>query len=249
MENTYCFVIPVFRHGAALKEVLNELESYGFPTIVVDDGNDEENKALIKSAVENAKDAILVEREYNGGKGAAVTSGILKAAELGFTHVFQLDSDGQHDTSKIPRFLELSKEHPDSVICGCPEYDENAPKNRVKGREFANMWIHIVTLSKTIKDAMVGFRIYPIEKVVKVFRRTLYINKRMGFDIEILVRLFWANVPIISEPVKISYPKDGVSNFRMFWDNAGISETYTRLFLEMIPRLPIILFNALTRKK
>ena len=249
MEQNFAFVIPVFRHGAALKEVLNELESYGFPTIVVDDGNDEENKALIKSAVENAKDAILVEREYNGGKGAAVTSGILKAAELGFTHVFQLDSDGQHDTSKIPRFLELSKEHPDSVICGCPEYDENAPKNRVKGREFANMWIHIVTLSKTIKDAMVGFRIYPVEKVVKVFRRTLYINKRMGFDIEILVRLFWANVPIISEPVKISYPKDGVSNFRMFWDNAGISETYTRLFLGMIPRLPIILFNALTRKK
>ena len=249
MEQNFAFVIPVFRHGAALKEVLKELESYGFPTIVVDDGNDEENKALIKSAVESAKDAILVEREYNGGKGAAVTSGILKAAELGFTHVFQLDSDGQHDTSKIPRFLELSKENPDSVICGCPEYDANAPQSRVKGREFANMWIHIVTLSKSIKDAMVGFRIYPIEKVVKVLRRTLYINKRMGFDIEILVRLFWANVPIISEPVKISYPKDGVSNFRMFWDNAGISETYTRLFLGMIPRLPIILFNALTRKK
>ena len=249
MEQNFAFVIPVFRHGTALKDVLKELEGYGFTIIVVDDGNDEENKVLIKSAVENAKDAILVEREYNGGKGAAVTSGILKAAELGFTHVFQLDSDGQHDTAKIPRFLELSKEHPDSVICGCPEYDENAPKNRVKGREFANMWIHIVTLSKTIKDAMVGFRIYPIEKVVKVFRRTLYINKRMGFDIEILVRLFWANVPIISEPVKISYPKDGVSNFRMFWDNAGISETYTRLFLGMIPRLPIILFNALTRKK
>ena len=111
------------------------------------------------------------------------------------------------------------------------------------------MWIHIVTLSKSIKDAMVGFRIYPVEKVVKVLQRTLYINKRMGFDIEILVRLFWANVPIISEPVKISYPKDGVSNFRMFWDNAGISETYTRLFLGMIPRLPIIIFNALTRKK
>ena len=249
MEQNFAFVIPVFRHGAALADVLKELEGYGFPIIVVDDGNDEENKLLIQSAVENAKNTILVTRDLNGGKGAAVTSGILKAAELGLTHVFQLDSDGQHDTSKIPRFLELSRENPTSVICGCPEYDENAPKSRVKGREFANMWIHIVTLSKSIKDAMVGFRIYPVEKVVKVLQRTLYINKRMGFDIEILVRLFWANVPIISEPVKISYPKDGVSNFRMFWDNAGISETYTRLFLSMIPRLPIILFNALTRKQ
>ncbi len=249
MEENFAFVIPVFRHGAALVGVLKELEGYAFPAIVVDDGNDEENKLLIQNAVENAKNAILVTRERNGGKGAAVTSGILKAAELGFTHVFQLDSDGQHDTTKIPRFLELSRENPDSVICGCPEYDENAPKSRVRGREFANMWIHIVTLSRSIKDAMVGFRVYPVAPFVRTLKRTLYINKRMGFDIEILVRLFWANVPIISEPVKISYPKDGVSNFRMFWDNAGISETYTRLYLGMIPRLPIIIYHSLTRKK
>ena len=249
MENTYCFVIPVYRHGAALAGVLKELEKYGFPIIAVDDGNDEENHRLIKEAVKNSPNCILVEREKNGGKGAAVTSGILKAAELGLTHVFQLDSDGQHDTSKIPRFLELSKEHPDSVICGCPEYDENAPKSRVKGREFANMWIHIVTLSRSIKDAMVGFRIYPVAPFVRTLKRTLYINKRMGFDIEILVRLFWANVPIISEPVKISYPTDGISNFRLFWDNAGISETYTRLYLGMIPRLPLIIYHSLTRKK
>ena len=249
MEENFAFVIPVFRHGAALVGVLKELERYAFPIIVVDDGNDEENKALIQNAVENAKNAVLVTRERNGGKGAAVTSGILKAAELGFTHVFQLDSDGQHDTTKIPRFLELSRENPDSVICGCPEYDENAPKSRVKGREFANMWIHIVTLSRSIKDAMVGFRVYPVAPFVRTLKRTLYINKRMGFDIEILVRLFWANVPIISEPVKISYPKDGISNFRLFWDNAGISETYTRLYLGMIPRLPLIIYHSLTRKK
>lgn len=249
MEQRFAFVIPVFRHGAALADVLKELERYDFPIIAVDDGNDEENKALIKKAIENGRNCVLVEREKNGGKGAAVSSGVLKAYEMGLTHVFQLDSDGQHDTSKIPRFLELSRENPDSVICGCPEYDENAPKSRVKGREFANMWIHIVTLSRSIKDAMVGFRIYPVAPFVRTLKRTLYINKRMGFDIEILVRLFWANVPIISEPVKISYPSDGISNFRLFWDNAGISETYTRLYLGMIPRLPIILFNALTRKK
>ena len=232
MEQRFAFVIPVFRHGAALADVLKELEGYAFPAIGVDDGNDEENKLLIQNAVENAKNAILVTRERNGGKGAAVTSGILKAAELGF-----------------PRFLELSRENPDSVICGCPEYDENAPQSRVKGREFANMWIHIVTLSRSIKDAMVGFRVYPVAPFVRTLKRTLYINKRMGFDIEILVRLFWANVPIISEPVKISYPKDGISNFRMFWDNAGISETYTRLYLGMIPRLPLIIYHSLTRKK
>lgn len=248
MEQIFGFVLPVYRHCTALAEVIKELEDYDFPIIVVDDGNNEKDKTLIKKAVESTKNAILVTREKNGGKGAAVTSGILKAAELGFTHVFQLDSDGQHDTSKIPRFLELSRQNPDSVICGCPEYDENAPQNRVKGRDLANIWIHIVTLSKSIKDAMVGFRVYPVRPAEEILKRTLYIDGRMGFDIEILVRLFWKNVRIISEPVKISYPKDGISNFRMFRDNVRISTTYARLFLGMLPRIPILVFNTLKRK-
>lgn len=249
MEQKFGFVIPVYRHGAALKDVIAGLESYNFPIIAVDDGNDEENRSIINDVVRNSKNAVLVRREKNGGKGAAVTSGILKAAEMGLTHVFQLDSDGQHDTSKVPHFLELSRKNPDSVICGCPEYDENAPQSRVKGREFANMWVHIVTLSRSIKDVMVGFRVYPVKPVEKILKRTLYINGRMGFDIEIIVRLFWANVPIISEPVKVSYPADGISNFRLFRDNVGISETYTRLFLGMIPRIPLLVYHSFKRKK
>lgn len=247
MELKYGFVIPVYRHGAALKGVLDNIEKYGFPIIVVDDGNDEENRNAIKEAVQYRKNVILLTKEKNAGKGKAVISGVLKAAEIGLTHIFQLDSDGQHDTGKIPDFLKLSEENPDSVICGCPQYDKDAPAKRVKGRNFANMWIHIVTLSASIKDAMIGFRIYPVEPFVKIVKRTLYINRRMGFDIEMLVRLFWAGVPVISEPVKIYYPSDGISNFRMIRDNAGISGTYTRLFLGMIPRIPYLLCRK--RKK
>ena len=245
--DTYCFVIPVYRHGAALQGVLEQIDVYGIPAIVVDDGNDGENRRLIETAVEKSKNAVLVTRGKNGGKGAAIVSGIRKAAVLGATHVFQLDADGQHDTTRIPRFLELSRRHPDAVICGCPEYDASAPRNRVKGRAFANMWLHIVTLSGTVKDAMVGFRIYPVKPVGEILGSTRFIDPGMGFDIEILVRLSWKNVPIVSEPVKISYPEDGISNFRMIRDNARISCTYARLFLGMIPRIPFLAIGALEK--
>lgn len=107
--------------------------------------------------------------------------------------------------------------------------------------------MHIVTLSNSVKDAMVGFRIYPVKPVEDILDGTPWIDRGMGFDIELLVRLFWKNVPILSEPVKISYPADGISNFRMVRDNARIAGTYARLFLGMIPRIPWLVANAVKR--
>ena len=67
----------------------------------------------------------------------------------------------------------------------------------------------------------------------------------MGYDTDILVHFSWKNVPIINEAVKVSYPKDGISNFRMFEDNIRIALTYTRLCVGMIIRLPVLLFRKI----
>ena len=208
----YGFVIPVYRHGATLDSVVANLIQYDFPIIVVDDGNDEENRAFIEAVDKKYPLVTLVSRQKNGGKGRAMFDGIRKAAEMGLTHILQLDSDGQHDAARAARFIELSKQNPKAIICGYPEYDKDAPKSRVNGRKFANGWIHLVTLSHEIKDAMIGFRIYPVEPFLKMLRRAFYIDGRMGVDIDVLVHLFWMGVPVISAPVKVFYPADGISN-------------------------------------
>ena len=246
---SYGFVIPVYRHGSTLEAVVKSLLSFNFPIIVVDDGNDEENRALINGVAEKYPLVTLVTRKKNGGKGHAMIDGIKKAEEMGLTHILQLDSDGQHDTGKTSRFFELSKQYPDAIICGYPEYDKDAPRHRVKGRKFANGWIHLVTFSHDIKDAMIGFRIYPVAPFMKMVRRTLYIDGRMGFDIEVLVRQYWQGVPVISESVKVFYPADGISNYRNFKDTARISGVYTRLCLGLIFRWPLLLIRKIRKNK
>ena len=244
---TFGFVIPVYRHGSTLEAVVKSLLSFGYPIIVVDDGNDEANRAFISDVAEKYPLVTLVTREKNGGKGCAMIDGIRKASEMGLTHILQLDSDGQHDTGKAERFFELAEQNPDKIICGCPEYDANAPKARVNGRKFANGWIHIVTLSHEIKDAMIGFRVYPVEPFIKMLKKPVYIDGRMGFDIEVLVRQYWQGVHVLSEPVKVYYPADGISNFRAIRDNLRISFSFSRLFLGMLIRLPILLKRKLFR--
>ena len=129
---TYGFIVPVYNHGSTLDFVVRQLVPYGFPVIVVDDGNDSENRAYISAVAAAYPQVVLVTRRKNGGKGKALRDGVKKAYELGLTHIFQIDSDGQHDTGRISHFLEMSRKNPDAVICGFPEYEEDAPLSRVK---------------------------------------------------------------------------------------------------------------------
>lgn len=243
------FIIPVYNHGATLEDVITSLKKYSLPVIVVDDGNDEKNKAYIRAAAEKHSEVILVTCKKNGGKGKAMNAGIRKAYEMNFTHVFQLDADGQHEADRCGEFIELSRKNPQSIICGFPVYDETVPYKRKKAREFSNMWARIVTYDSSIKDVLCGFRIYPVEPYMYVLNHHAWINSRMGYDVDILVHLLWKNVPLVNSGVHVTYPKDGVSNFRMVRDNLHISFTFTRLCIGMIFRFPVLLVHALKRRK
>ena len=238
------FVIPVYNHGSTLEFVVSNLDKYNCPMIVVDDGNDLKNKEYISQVAKKFPSVTVVTLKKNSGKGKAMSQGLREAAKMGITHVLQIDSDGQHDAERVGYFLEKSEQNPDAVICGYPEYDASAPKKRVNGRKIANGWVHIVTLSNQIKDALIGFRIYPVKPYIQILNHAI-IDSRMGYDIDILVHFSWKNIPIINEAVKVSYPKDGISNFRMFEDNIRIALTYTRLCVGMIIRLPVLLFRKI----
>ena len=243
------FVIPVYNHGSTVGSVIRSLAVYGRPIIVVDDGNDAANKMQIRAAVDSCPLAVLVERKKNGGKGKAMTSGVLKARELGLTHVFQIDSDGQHDASRASFFIEAAEENPSCLICGTPVFDESVPTSRKKGREISNRWARFVSLSDEIVDAMCGFRIYPVAPYCRLLTHRACVDARMGYDADILVHFVWSGVHIKSYPVRVTYPADGISNFRMVRDNIRISLSFTKLFLGMIVRLPVLTFRAICRRR
>jgi len=238
-----CAIVPVYRHENASRHVVKSLASLNIPVILVDDGNTPEGHQILVEISKEFPDVELVTHECNRGKGAAMRTGMEAAVVAGFTHALQVDADGQHDMSVIPFFINEAKEHPEDLICGYPEYDESVPKAREQGRKITNFWVAIETLSLKIPDAMCGFRVYPLASswpVMKCLR-----NDRMGFDIEMIVKLSWANVKMRFFPVKVNYPKDGVSNFRMFHDNVTISITHTMLCIGMVLRLPLIIWRRL----
>ena len=226
---------------------MESLVNLNVPVILIDDGNAPEGHEILVQIAKDFADVELVTHKCNRGKGAAMRSGMEAAVAAGFTHALQVDADGQHDMEAFPFFINEVREHPDDLICGYPEYDESVPKAREQGRKITNFWVAIETLSLKIPDAMCGFRIYPLSlswPVMKCLR-----NNRMGVDIESIVRLAWAGLQMRFFPIKVRYPEDGVSNFRMFHDNVVISMTHTMLCFGMLIRLPLILTRRLFKKK
>ena len=241
------FVIPVYRHIATVGPLTEKLATLGLPIILVDDGNGPEYRDQFAKLAANTQGITVVSLEKNAGKGGALARGFEKAAELGLTHVLQIDADGQHDERQVPFFLEESAKHPDMIICGFPQFDETAPKSRVKGRRVSTFWSAVNTLSGELKDVLCGFRIYPVEQSLRITRNP-FMDRRMGFDAEILVRLYWNKVFPLFYPVKVSYPEGGISNFRAVRDTMHLIWMFTRLFLGMLLRLPLLISFRIKRR-
>lgn len=240
----HCFVIPVYNHPHYLESLVQHLNQFQLPIIMVNDGSNVECTNLLREIADEHQLVELVEHEVNQGKGQAVITGIFKAQELGYSHAIQLDSDGQHDWNDVQRFIEASQENPQAMVIGQPIFDASVPKKRLYGRYATHIWVWINSLSFDIKDSMCGFRVYPIESTVIVLKKASF-QPRMGFDSEILVRLKWDNVPFINVPTKVVYPEDGISHFNALRDNIGLTKAHSKLFAGMLIRLPKLIYRKI----
>lgn len=241
-----CIVIPNYNHGDKIAAVVESLMFLQLPLIIVDDGSAEQTKQQIKAVAKQHDHVTIVTHSVNQGKGGAVMTGMKKAHELGYSHMLQVDADGQHDITNCQKLIDLAKQHPAQVISGRPVYDESIPLGRRFSRHITHFWVWVETLSFSIKDTMCGFRVYPLQPCIDLMAaKTL--GKRMDFDIEVMVRLYWRGTTTVFLPTKVIYPEDGVSHFQPVADNVRISWMHTRLFFGMLPRIPSLLWRKVKR--
>ena len=235
MEPKLIAIIPHYNHSDKIGNVINQLHKLNLPVLVVDDGSSEQHKKTLSSLSE--KDNLHIHYcSQNQGKGGAMKVGFRLAFEQGFTHVLQVDADGQHNLIDALLMLQKMLENPTALICGNPIYGDDAPKSRLYGRKITDFWNAIHTLSLDIKDGMCGFRLYPLNRTIEILDNE-HIGNRMDFDIEIIIKAHWYQIPLIWVDTPVSYDKNGVSHFNAWKDNVLISKMHMYLFFGMLKRL------------
>ena len=237
-----CVVIPTYDNPATIRTVVERVRPFIADVIVVDDGSGPEGRDACERLTADGL-ADVVHRTANGGKGAAVKDGLVRAKARGFTHALQIDADGQHTIEDIPRLLEAVEREPRALVLAAPRFDASAPKARMWARQITIFWTNLETRRGLIEDPMCGFRIYPVDDALAAAVQA----DHMDFDPEVAVRLAWAGLPIINVPTKVRYvshDEGGVSHFRLVKDNALISWMHTRLVLLRVWRAFIGVFGG-----
>jgi glycosyltransferase involved in cell wall biosynthesis len=246
-SSTHLVLIPSYNPGARGAETVRAARVFWAPVWVVVDGSTDGSAAEIAAIAASDPQVRVMVRAANGGKGAAVHDGVLEAQRCGFTHVLTMDSDGQHPPQCIRQFMAASEAAPAAMILGAPVFDAGAPRIRIKGREISNWVVKIETLGGGIKDALFGFRIYPIAALLAVMSQTRWM-RRFDFDPEAVVRLCWRGVPAINLPAPVRYftlGEGGVSHFSYWRDNVLLTSMYLRLLGGLVLHLPALLARRL----
>jgi uncharacterized protein (DUF2062 family) len=165
----------------------------------------------------------------------------------GFRYAIAIDGDGQHYPSDIPHFAEaIEKEYGALVIGSRKLRQENMPGKNTFANKFSNFWVWVET-GKRLGDTQSGFRAYPLEALAKA----KYFTRRYDFELEILVRSIWKNIPVITVPIQVFYAPEGerVSHFKPFRDFMRIS--VLNIFLVLLALLwfhPFAFIRSLTKE-
>ena len=237
---TAAVLIPHYNHAARVGEVVDGLAPHGLPCLIVDDGSEASERAALETLAATRPWLSIEVLPRNRGRGAALRHGYDTAARRGFSHVVQLDADGQHDPADVPRFLAVAAAHPDALVLGVPRFDDTAPWARYYGRRISTFWVAVETLSCVIPDALCGYRVVPLAAALATLERRR-LGDRMEFDPALVVALVWDGVPVATVSTRVRYRRDGISHFQPWRDNARISAMHARLVFGMLTRVPTLL--------
>lgn len=248
-SRTHLVLIPSYNTGEQLFATVAAARAQWNPVwVVIDGSSDGTGERLAEQALHD--DGLRVwQLPHNQGKGAAVLHGLQAAQQAAFTHVLTMDSDGQHPAHLIPAFMRQSQARPETMVLGRPVFDASAPLLRVRGRRISNGWTQLETLFAGIGDSLYGFRVYPIAPLIALMRAQPWM-RRFDFDPEAVVRLAWRGVkPLnIDAPVKyLRADEGGISHFRYGRDNLLLTWMHTRLMIEFVLRLPVLVWRKVRR--
>jgi glycosyltransferase involved in cell wall biosynthesis len=151
-------IVPAYNEQEALGGLLAEiraLELEHVETLVVDDGSSDRTFEVAHGA-----GARVLKLCGNLGIGGAVQSGIRLAHREGFDCAVQVDGDGQHPPSELPRLLEAAKDA--DIVVGSRYHDTKSFRSTMMRR--AGSWflrtILRVIAGVRVSDPTSGYRLY-----------------------------------------------------------------------------------------
>tara|TARA_B110000444_G_scaffold256526_1_gene293034 strand:- start:3248 stop:4186 length:939 start_codon:yes stop_codon:yes gene_type:complete len=209
-DETKRFIVagmPMYNEEETIGTVVTMALKYVDAVICIDDGSSDSSARIAEKC-----GAIVIRHRVNRGYGGALKSLFLKAKEINADALVVLDSDGQHETSDIPKLLE-------PIMSGQADFTIGSRFiNGGGGTDmpaYRRLGIKVITAASNlssdlgIKDTQSGFRAFSRSAI----ERLRFDAEGMELSLEMLEDAHEKNLTIQEVPTIIRYDVPKGSNF------------------------------------
>jgi glycosyltransferase involved in cell wall biosynthesis len=193
--------------GGVVRGVLAALP--GADVLVVDDGSRDRTAAEARRS--GARVASL---PVNLGYGAALQTGYKYAVRRGYELVAQIDADGQHSASDLPRLLHCLEESQADVVIGSRFLDRDGHYKPSAARKLGmSLFARLVsaTTRSQVTDSTSGLQVMQ-GSVARFFCSEIYPQDYP--DADILILLLRSGFRVTEVPVRMQLPPDAATLHR-----------------------------------
>jgi len=209
-DETKRFIVagmPMYNEEETIGTVVTMALRHVDAVICIDDGSSDSSARIAEKC-----GAIVIRHRVNRGYGGALKSLFIKAKEINADALVVLDSDGQHETSDIPKLLE-------PILSGQADFTIGSRFiNGGGGTDmpaYRRLGIKVITAASNlssdlgIKDTQSGFRAFSRSAI----ERLRFDSEGMELSLEMLEDAHDKNLTIQEVPTIIRYDVPKGSNF------------------------------------
>ncbi len=206
-------IIPTYNERAALPQTLADLRAV-YPHIdvlVVDDASPDGTGQWAQEHSAGDKHLNVLHRKGKEGLGPAYLAGFTWAMERGFEALVEMDADGSHQASDLPKLLEAAQRA--DLVIGSRWIPGGAVQNWSAHRRWlsrsANRYTKAV-LGLDVRDATAGFRLYRSAMLRQIDLAGVE-SAGYCFQIDLTWRVVRASGAVVEVPITFVERRDGVS--------------------------------------
>ena len=199
-----CLLLPAYNEAKTIGQVVREASEFVNDILVIDDGSVDKTAQIAEEA-----GGKVIKHSTNLGKGKALRTGFDYVSQKGYDLIATMDSDGQHQPSDLPRFIDYFKNNKPDIIIGARIHDRiKMPRHR----RFNNWLVSSIgsaLCGQEVKDFQSGFRLIRTE----VLRSVELHTERYETESELLIKAGRIGFKIQSIPINTIYNAE-VSNIK-----------------------------------
>lgn len=200
-------VIPAWNESASIASVIAEIRGTlpFVDVLVVDDGSRDGTAGVARRA-----GAVAVSLPYNLGVGGAMRLGYRYARDHGYNVAIQIDADGQHDPTYVPKLIDGLNDAAlviGSRFAGEGNYKVHGPRKWA----MSMLSFFLSRMAKTkLTDTTSGFRACNRELIE--FYAEWYPVEYLGDTVEVVIRTIRLGHRIAQVPVSMRPRQSGTSS-------------------------------------